>query len=438
MEQILGDEYPAFLQSYEQDRYVGLRINTDKITVEEFKACSPFDLVPIPWSKDGFYVDASIRPAKHPYYHAGLYYLQEPSAMAPVNELMPTLGDYVLDMCAAPGGKTLQLANAVGEQGVVVSNDISASRLKAVLKNIELFGLKNVIVTANDSEKFLSRHRGLYDKVLLDAPCSGEGMFRKDPSMANYWSMEAVMACQTIQMGLVDSVFHLLKPEGDLVYSTCTFAQEENEAVIAHALKNNDQWALQPCHYSDFDSGLIAEDPRTHLTKRVYPHKVNGEGHFMAHLVKSPMLTEASNYVCSFKRNSVPMAFRDFIDDVLVDPIEGNFEMFNEKLVMMPSWVPPLEGFRVLRSGWYVGDVEKNRFEPSQAFAMGLRKKQVKKVITFSLEDSDLLRYLKGESLFCEGESGWHLVCLQEYPLGWAKVVNGRLKNKYPASWRML
>ena len=238
MERMLGEEYKEFLRTYEEPRKFGLRVNTLKISVDEFVKLAPFHLMPIPWIDNGFYYEREDDPARHPFYYAGLYYLQEPSAMTPANILPVTPGEYVLDLCAAPGGKATALAAKLQGQGLLVANDISASRAKALLKNLEVFGVKNSFVTNAVPIRLAEQFDETFDKILVDAPCSGEGMFRKDMANAKAWSPEKVDACARTQRDITLQAVKMLRPGGMMLYSTCTFAEEENEGTIAYLLEN--------------------------------------------------------------------------------------------------------------------------------------------------------------------------------------------------------
>ena len=252
MQGLLGkDEYEAFLLSYSMPRYYGLRVNTLKISVEEFIKISPFKLEKIPWTKDGFYYDEGEHPGKHPFYYAGLYYIQEPSAMLPATVLDARPGEYILDLCAAPGGKTVQIAAGMKGEGLLIANDISSERIKALVKNIELCGVRNTIVTNEQPKKLAAKFPTYFDKILVDAPCSGEGMFRKDENAAKSWGKYKCDACSSVQKDILEYADIMLKPGGRLVYSTCTFSPEEDEVVIGNFLKKHD-------NYETFEIPLIA------------------------------------------------------------------------------------------------------------------------------------------------------------------------------------
>jgi len=439
MKELLGDEYEVFLKSYEEEPYVGLRVNRLKISVEDFLTISPFKLEPIPWTDDGFYFNPEDRPAKHPYYHAGLYYLQEPSAMAPVSILKPRVGDVIADLCAAPGGKSLQAASAIGEEGLIVSNDISASRLKALVKNFEMAGVRNGIVMCSDPTTMINTFEESFDKIIIDAPCSGEGMFRRDVKGIKNYTIESRQTYKEIQVNIMDAVSKMLKVGGVCSYSTCTFTLEENEILLNTFLNSHSDFVIEDIQPSTFENGLVKEGINQELSKsgRLWPHKLKGEGHFIARLRKDG-LHEFGNRSAKIPKD-LPEAFRDFVKENLNHfNFKGTFKMVKEKLLLEPHHSFDLKGVRVLRSGWYIGDLKKNRFEPSQAFAMGLKKSDMKRTYDLSIESDDVYRYLRGETIPCDMEKGWILVTVDGYPLGWGKVVDKKLKNKYPASWRLM
>ncbi|MBW4838887.1 MAG: RsmB/NOP family class I SAM-dependent RNA methyltransferase, partial [Paenibacillaceae bacterium] len=301
MKELLGEEeYAAFYASYDNPRFAGIRVNTLKIDSEAFREAVPFELRPIPWCETGYYIDEQTKPGKHPYYHAGLYYIQEPSAMAPVELLEVTPGEHVLDLCAAPGGKSTQIAAKLRGNGMLVTNDINAERTKALAKNIELYGVRNAVVLGESPERIARAFPNFFDKILIDAPCSGEGMFRKDEDMARLWEPEWIRKYAGMQRDILRSAAALLAPGGRMVYSTCTFAPEENEATIADfllehpefrvvPLRPNDclspgrpewlEWLAERGEGRDYPSEIVAQ---TAMCGRLWPHKMEGEGHFLA------------------------------------------------------------------------------------------------------------------------------------------------------------
>ena len=301
MESLLGEEYKDFLQSYRKPYYGGMRVNTLKLSPEEFEHLSPFSVRKIPWVNNGYYYDTKEQPARHPYYHAGLYYIQEPSAMTPASLLPVEPGDMVLDLCAAPGGKSTDLGAKLKGEGMLVSNDISNSRAKALLKNIELFGITNALVLSEAPNKLSEYFNNAFDKILVDAPCSGEGMFRKSPAVIKNWEQYGVEYYNKLQKEIIIFAAKMLKPGGMMLYSTCTFSPEENEGTIAYLLKecpdihlinalpSKEEQHKLGISFDSFDRGkpewVGGPDELRHCV-RLWPHKIEGEGHFIALLQK--------------------------------------------------------------------------------------------------------------------------------------------------------
>lgn len=446
MKSLLGNEYEEFIQSYDSERCYGLRVNTSKISVEDFLKIFPYELKPIPWCESGFYYRKDVKPGKHPYHAAGLYYIQEPSAMAVVEAVSPQPGDVVLDISAAPGGKTTQIANKIGEKGLLISNEINPLRAKALVENIERFGIRNTIVLNESPERLLNSFRGFFDKVIVDAPCSGEGMFRKDPEVCYSWSEGMVKSCSKTQARILDVVFELLKPGGLLSYSTCTFSPEENEQVIDEFLKKHPEFELIDVAVSRFFSPGRPDwnDGNPELSKcmRLWPHKIEGEGHFIAVLKK----LDGDDIKYSNKKIKTNTSkleyFYDFCKDALVKPEDmDNITIVGDEVYMLPDFLPNLRGLKVLRYGWYLGQLKKARFEPSHAMALGLRKSDVVRCVDLKSDSEEVLDYLRGqtigipESLY--RKSGWSLVCVDGFPLGWCKIAGGNFKNHYPKGLRI-
>ena len=309
MEKMLGTEYEAFLKSYEEPRKFGLRVNTAKISVEKFQELAPFHLTPIPWIPNGFYYEREDDPARHPFYYAGLYYLQEPSAMTPATVLPVVPGERVLDLCAAPGGKATALGAKLRGEGLLVANDISASRAKALLKNLEIFGISNSYVTNAVPERLAEQFEESFDKILVDAPCSGEGMFRKDLANARVWSLEKVEECAKTQHAIIRNAVSMLRPSGLLLYSTCTFSPEENEQTIASLLADEPEMELLEIPwYEGFSHGRPElADGNEVLTRcvRIFPHKMDGEGHFLTLLRKRRAGEEPGAYSVALSKAGV-------------------------------------------------------------------------------------------------------------------------------------
>lgn len=456
MKRILGEEeYGEYLASLEDSRRYGLRVNTAKISPEEFEKIAPFPLTKIPYVDNGYYYDGSIQPAKHPYYFAGLYYLQDPSAMTPASRLPVEKGDMVLDLCAAPGGKATELAARLGGTGLLVANDISSKRAKALLKNIELFGVENSFVTTEYPQKLQEHFTGFFDKILIDAPCSGEGMFRKDPSMVKAWEQNGPEFYAGLQETILAQALPLLKPGGMILYSTCTFSPLEDEGSVAKLLAMDESLELVPMEgYSGFSEGrpewIGSSDESLRLCARIFPHRMDGEGHFLALLRKRGNPSEAAQETA--RRTPVARAglrgeeqelFAQFAGELnrVFEP--ERLESRNGMVYYMPEGLPRLRGLRFLRSGLFLGEIKKKRFEPSQSMAMALKRGEYKNCLELSSEDERVIRYLKGETLTLRGEEyqgrdGWVLVCVDGFPLGWGKKIKGTLKNKYHSGWRWL
>lgn len=453
MKEQLKEDYEQFLDSYKQPSFAGLRINTNKTDVEWFMENNPFDLQAVPWIYNGFYYDSNGQiPSKDLYYHCGLYYLQEPSAMTPANRLPIEPGDKVLDLCAAPGGKATELGAKLQGEGCLVANDISASRANGLLKNLELLGISNVMVTVEDPSKLATKFPKFFDKILVDVPCSGEGMFRREPNMVKGWEEKDASYYAPIQRSILESAVTMLKPGGLLLYSTCTFSPKEDEENILWLINEFPDMKLVDIEgYEGFARGLL---PNTEKCVRIWPHRMQGEGHFLALLQKE----EANNQVLTDKNNkrlernvqrgtkSSTIFKEKKYDDFwkflknCTYPVEENRLMeLKDSLYLLPEGVEPLKGIRILRSGLLLGTIKNGRFTPSQAFAMALKKEQYKNCIHFTREDARATKYVKGETIFLEEDdaTGWQLVCVDGYPLGWGKANNGSLKNKYAPGWRI-
>lgn len=447
MKSLLGTEFHDYITCYEAPRYYGLRVNTQKISVERFLEIAPFDLTPIPWIENGFYYDGEhISPSKHPYYFAGLYYLQEPSAMTPANRLPVFPGERVLDVCAAPGGKATELGAKAGRQGLLVANDISSSRAKGLLKNLEVFGIGSMLTISEEPEKLAQYFPEYFDKILIDAPCSGEGMFRKDKKMVKAWEEHGPEFFSEIQRDILLQAADMLRPGGMMLYSTCTFDGQENEGAIAYLLEQCPDFEVQEiANYEGFEHGdpLLAESSNESLSKtiRIYPHKMKGEGHFLALLKK----TGTSQATISKDRQTsgagikkIPDEMADFFKDIAFPLLTERLKIQGERVYYMPENLPEMKKVRFLRTGLLLGELKKKRFEPNQALAMYLKKEEYAHTLDFPALDERVTRYLKGETIEvpeCTSK-GWQLVCVDGFPLGWGKLSNGTLKNKYLPGWR--
>ena len=425
MKRLLGEEYEAFLASYRETPRAGLRLNTRRETAEDFPEKLPFSLSRVPWISNGYYYGEGDSPAKHPYYYAGLYYLQEPSAMTPASLLPVEPGDRVLDLCAAPGGKATELGAKLQGQGCLFANDISNSRAKALLKNLELFGIGNCMVTSETPERLAEVYPGYFDKILIDAPCSGEGMFRKDPGMVKSYAEKGPSYYADLQRTILTQVVKML-------------------------------------------AGCV----------RIWPHRMEGEGHFAALLQKEDSMMTMSCRMeeanCAGKElpfvggrckggnkkqassgkgaersgGTLPQEAADFLSAIghpLAENLaEGTVMVKENRVYVLPAGIQAAPGIRYLRTGLYLGDIgKKGQFEPSQALAMTLSAAICPCSIDLPVSDDRVIRYLKGETLDVDDlvtpkAKGWQLVCVDGFALGWGKLSGGTLKNKYCTGWRWM
>ena len=450
MQRLLGDEFPSYIACYEEPRYYGLRVNTRKISVEDFRRICPFEIRQVPWIENGFYYNGEeVSPARHPYYFAGLYYLQEPSAMTPASRLPVEPGDRVLDLCAAPGGKATELGAKLQGRGLLAANDISSSRAKGLLKNIELFGIGNVLVSSEEPGRLAGFFPGFFDKILIDAPCSGEGMFRKDRKMVKAWEEHGPDFFSKLQKNIILQAASMLRDGGMMLYSTCTFDPSENEEVIAHLLRERPEFHICPMEpYQGFAPGRPelagGSDPSLADTVRIFPHRMHGEGHFLALLQKgekAPQKGRGEKEPPRRRSRKLPEELEKFLEKLKIDLSPDRLDIHGERVYYMPEGLPAVRGMRFLRTGLLLGELKKNRFEPSQALAMALCPEDFDQVISLPCSDERVIRYLKGETLdvedqVCGSQKGWHLFCVDGYPLGWGKLSGGTLKNKYLPGWR--
>lgn len=439
MKDLLGEEeFEAYVKSFDEERLYGLRVNTLKISPEEFVKITSLKLHPVAWVNNGFYYEGEERPAKDPYYYAGLYYLQEPSAMTPAHMLPVVPGDKVLDLCAAPGGKSTELGAKLKGKGILVSNDISNSRARALLKNLELWGIENICVTSEEPRKLKSAFGSFFDKILVDAPCSGEGMFRKDGDMVKSYEEHGPEYYAAIQREIVGHAVDMLAPGGLMMYSTCTFSVCENEDIIRLILENHEDMELVKLPLFEGASDGIGLSG----CLRLFPHKIKGEGHFMALLKKkSGQVPAEMSKSGSKKEKALPEELSKFLSMISKPLISSRIEIKNDCVYYLPEYFSENGGkLRYLRTGLCLGEMKKERFEPSQALAQSLKMEEFKQTISFKKEDERVIRYLKGETVFLtesEGsKKGWCLICVDGFPLGFAKGNGDTLKNKYYPGWR--
>lgn len=449
MKAFLGDEWDDFLYSYDNNRFQALRFNTLKVQSPEermriLKVLGISSDKRVSWANEAYYFDENVRPGKHPYHEMGLYYIQEPSAMSAAALLAPKPGMRVLDLCAAPGGKSTQLATYLGDSGLLVSNEINTQRSRILSQNIERMGIKNAIVTNEDSFVLASHFPGFFNAIQVDAPCSGEGMFRKLPEAIEQWSMENVAICAARQKEILDNAAVMLKPGGTIVYSTCTFSKEENEDVIEYFLEKHSDFTLEEM-------------------ERFWPHKVDGEGHFVAKLVrrgsvdtgfKSDRQTKKIKNNKNRKNETKPALTKEnmkllseFLDETISDDMaalikNSRLVMFGEQLYRLPDMEVDIKGLKVQRAGLHIGEFKKQRFEPSHSLALALKLSEAKNVVKLTCDNPQTIGFFNGQSVMLSDEQaaeckkGWALVCVDGYPAGWGKVNGTQVKNHYPKGLR--
>lgn len=467
MKAFLGNEWDDFLYSYDNNRFQALRFNTLKVQSPEermriLKVLGISSDKRVSWANEAYYFDENVRPGKHPYHEMGLYYIQEPSAMSAAALLAPKPGMRVLDLCAAPGGKSTQLATYLGDRGLLVSNEINTQRSRILSQNIERMGIKNAIVTNEDSFVLASHFPGFFNAIQVDAPCSGEGMFRKLPEAIEQWSPENVAICAARQKEILDNAAVMLKPGGVIVYSTCTFSKEENEDVIEYFLERHPDFTLEEM-------------------ERFWPHKVDGEGHFVAKLVRRGSVNElgADYDVCEDSCNKVEdtglkvdrktkknknsknrknetkpaltkenmKLLSEFLDETISEDVaawikNSRLVMFGEQLYRLPDMEVDIKGLKVQRAGLHIGEFKKQRFEPSHSLALALKLSEAKNVVKLTWDDPQTTGFFNGQSVMLSDEQtaeckkGWALVCVDGYTAGWGKVNGTQVKNHYPKGLR--
>ncbi len=419
MRERLGEDFPAFLASYDLPPVKGLRINTLKISPEEFSRRAPFPLGERVCDDPACVYVGEEKPGADPYHFAGLYYVQEPSAMKVGDLADACKKERVLDLCAAPGGKTTHIAAQMAGEGVLISNEINGGRAKILSQNVERVGITNCAVTSSAPEKLAARFPAFFDLVLVDAPCSGEGMFRKGENAIPEWSEENVARCAARQRAILDEAAKMVAGGGHLLYSTCTFAEEEDEWQVADFLKR----------HTDFTCIEM---------KKLYPHTFRGEGHFIALLKKREGETLPVRPYALRKNREAERAFeafaREFFDDSFAWSEGGITTLESGKMLFVPAGMPDFSGLYLLRLGVELGEWDGRTFKPAHALAMAYGKFAKGKL---HLSREEAKRYLMGETISCEAFAGWGVVCVDGYPLGLCKSANGIAKNHLPKGLRM-
>ena len=419
IEKQLGEEYPAFLESLERPRAVAMRFNPLKGEIPEL----PFVGATVPWEPMGYYYDPEVRPGLHPYHEAGVYYLQEASAMSAVALLDPQPGEKICDLCAAPGGKTTQIAGRMAGEGFLLCNEINPKRAKILGRNIERMGVANALVTNEHPQNLANKYQGFFDRVLIDAPCSGEGMFRKEEAAVTDWSQEAVEMCARRQAEILHSGAQLLKPGGRLVYSTCTFSPEENELTVENFLANHPEFTRETVEAPWFT-------PAGEGAFRLWPHKLLGEGHFAAVLRKNG---GEEGEIPLISGEKLPKEWDNFAKELKIKLPAGKAVLFGNSLYWVPAQMPDIRRIKVVRPGLELGEVKKNRFEPAHALALWLH--ECENIQNFPADSQEIRSFMEGQVIpgSCKG---WCLITAGGYSLGWGKGDGNWIKNHYPKGLR--
>lgn len=490
MKKMLGDDYKSFALSYEHPRPYGLRINSSKyMNKDEF----PFTLSQIPWAENGFFAKRDEHPGRHPLHEAGAYYIQEPSAMCVVSLLAPKPGNIILDLCAAPGGKSTQIADKLCGEGLLVSNEIITSRSKILSRNIERLGITNAIVLNETPDTLAGNFQNYFDGIVVDAPCSGEGMFCKEEAAINEWSLDNIALCAKRQKHILEEADKMLKPNGVLVYSTCTFSPDENEEILLWFMRRHPEYHVEP--YSPYFPGCTDKNNNTDnlcdgnpdfisekffplseyeknaikCAVRFWPHKIRGEGHFAVRLRKNTdnyidnnlknNINKITNFESKKRKNygkinsnikqnhfkTIPKnefkVLIKMLSQILknTDFITKHYEnicIFGDEVYILPEDTPKLNNLKIRRAGTHLASKKKNRFEPAHAFAMSLHPNEV--INYLELDKETATKFLHGDTLQCEPIlDGWVLTGICGCSLGFGKAKNGILKNHYPKGLRL-
>ena len=440
MKNLLGADYVNYEASFEQPSVRAFRVNTGKISLEEFEPLNCFSHEKIPYAETGYYLDYD-KVGNHPFHHAGMLYVQDPGAMAPA-ECLDVQPDWrILDLCAAPGGKSSQLRNKLSEDGILVSNEIIPSRCKILTGNMERLGFRNTITTCMAPDRVARTFPKTFDMVMVDAPCSGEGMFRKDENAIHEWSMDNVALCAHRQTDILEHAATVLKDGGYMVYSTCTFSLEENEKMVDTFLLAHPEFELIPVRDAvrdATDDGISFEGchcQTLHYCRRFYPHKSRGEGQFMAVLRNR---NEPDPFSPSVKRPSVKLdaAIPAFLEDTLTDYDLSHVTLYNGNPVYLTPDFTPNKGV-AFSCGVTIGELRKNYIQPHHQYFMALGHR-FKRKIDLTPDDPMLQKYLHGEEITVDCENGWAVITTAGCTVGGVKVVSGRAKNHYPKGLRTL
>ncbi len=443
MKTLLGEDFEAYKKVLEEEPIKAFRVNTDKISLEDFKKINPFKSEKIPYVENGFYLYDE-KTGNHPFHHAGMIYIQEPGAMVPAQCIDIKEDWKILDMCAAPGGKSTQLKNKLGENGLLVSNEIIPSRCKILTGNIERLGLKNCITTCLDTSRLADKFPHTFDLIMVDAPCSGEGMFRKEEIAVSEWSEENIKKCAVRQREILENAVKCLKDGGYIIYATCTFSLEENEMLVDSFLKAHPEFELVPVKdivRENTSDGVFfdgCECKNINFARRFYPHKNKGEGQFAAVLKNTLTDTVRVTKKKESKKVSdkVDSVVFQFLDDTLISYDKSAVRMYNGKPVYLSSNIDIEKGV-AFSCGVTIGEIKKNYILPHHQFFMAMGK-DFKRKIELTADCDEIMRYLHGEEISAECEKGWAVVTVNNCSLGGVKVADGKAKNHYPKGLRLL
>ncbi|MCH5213017.1 MAG: RsmF rRNA methyltransferase first C-terminal domain-containing protein [Oscillospiraceae bacterium] len=442
MKELLGDEYDDFIHSYDTKINQGIRINTLKCSDTAAIASELGAQAQVEWCPDGYYIDKEKISGNHPYHAAGMFYFQEPSAMSAAEGLPLGENPHILDLCAAPGGKTTHIAAKMKNKGLLVSNEIIPKRAAILAGNVERMGLTNTIVTNESPDRLAAKFPSFFDGIIVDAPCSGEGMFRKEPQAVDAWSVEHTLSCGARQKNILDDAYKMLRCGGYIMYSTCTFSYDENEAVVQYMVE---KYGMEICDIPGLSmlSPGIGSFPNIEKCRRVFPHKHDGEGHFTALLRR----TQEDGSPCVPKKKKIKKtvntalsdaikSYREFEKKALNHQCEGEFALFGDNLYLLPESVD-ISGIKILRCGLHLGTVKRGRFEPSHALSHAFAADAYKNVIALDTVSDELKKYMHGEVINAD-TNGWCVIAVNNCGIGWGKASGGIVKNHYPKALRIL
>lgn len=440
MKTLLGDEFEDFRKSFDNPPVRAFRVNTDKISIENFEKINPFGGEKIPYVENGFYFDYD-GIGNHPYHHAGMIYVQEPAAMVPVESVEIRAHWKVLDMCAAPGGKSSQIKNKLGKDGILVSNEIVPSRCKILTGNMERMGFKNVVTTCMHPQKLVKMFpENYFNMIMVDAPCSGEGMFRKEEIAIDEWSPENVKMCAERQAEILDCAAKLVKLGGYIVYSTCTFSLEENEMTVDAFLERHPGFELVPVTEKVRENtadGIQFDGCRCEnieYARRCYPHKTKGEGQFVAVLYYADSPIDSEHFFVPMGKEKLDKTLTDFLDDTLTTYKKDNVQIYNGNPVYFTPDFPVPRGV-AFACGVTIGEFRKNYVQPHHQFFMALGK-DFKRKVELTANSDEIKKYLHGEEFNTDCPNGWAVVMVDGCTVGGVKVSNGKAKNHYPKGLR--